>query len=340
MTGTEAPDRTGGADGTAAPHPERAPGWARRAAPAALVAALGYGLLQTWWALGHAPSFGRFGTDLLLFPSWAAVALCAAAAGLALGLHRATGPRAPLFAGAAAVSAALLLGCPFLLLDVVGRLLPGLHIPFSAAGSASRVCCCAVSVLLAAAAVAHRRRHRGDCPRCGRTGERLVHDPSARLPRWARWAAYGAVASCWLRIGAQYGLGFGGPGRAGAAGALSLAAFEAGFLLAGTVLPLALVHRWGRVLPRRLPLLGGRRVPRPLLLGPAAAVSVGLLVYFGVGIGQLVGETVHPVEHPGALPLSFLWVAMPAYWLWGLGLGLAALAHHRATRRPCRGCGR
>ncbi|MFC8719019.1 hypothetical protein [Kitasatospora sp. NPDC057198] len=339
MDGTDGTDDTDGTDGTAAPQPRDAPGWARRAAPAALVAALGYGLLQTWWALGHAPSFGRFGTDLLLFPSWAAVALCAAAAALALGLHRAAGPRTPLVAGAAAVSAALLLSCPFLLLDVVGRLLPGLHIPFSAAGFASRACCLALSVLLAAAALAHHRR-RGDCPRCGRTGGRLVYDPSARPPRWARWAAYGAVASCWLRIAAQYGLGFGSPGRPDAAGALSLAAFETGFLLAGTALPLALVHRWGRVLPRPLPLLGGRRVPRRLLLWPAAAVSVGLLVYFGVGIGQLVGETVHRVDQPDALPLSFLWVAMPAYWLWGLGLGLAALAYHRGTRRPCRACGR
>jgi hypothetical protein len=106
------------------------------------------------------------------------------------------------------------------------------------------------------------------------------------------------------------------------------------------VLPLSLVHGWGRVFPRWVPLLARRRVPRRLVLGPALGISVGLLVYFGVGIGQLVGETIHPRPHPGDLPLSFLWVAMPAYWLWGLGLGAAALSYGRITRRPCRRCGR
>jgi hypothetical protein len=38
--------------------------------------------------------------------------------------------------------------------------------------------------------------------------------------------------------------------------------FEVGFMLAGTVLPLSLVHRWGRTFLGRLPLLAGRGVPR------------------------------------------------------------------------------
>ncbi|MCU7826879.1 hypothetical protein [Kitasatospora sp. DSM 101779] len=329
-----APARASGAD------VRNAPRWTVRTAPAALAAATCYGLLQAWWALGHAPSFGRFGTDLLVFPAWGAAVLCTAAAVLSGALHTAGRPRPLLLAATATVAGALLLGCPFLLLDVVGVLLPGLHIPFSLTGFLSRGGCLAVSLLLAAAALGHRRRWWGDCPRCSRTGGPVHPDPPARAPRWAWWAAYGAVASCWLRILAQYALGFAGPGRLSSPQAASLALFEVGFVLAGTVLPLSLVHRWGRVFPRWMPLLGRRSVPRPLLLGPACAISVGLLVYFGVGIGQLVGETIHPVAHDGALPLPFLWVAMPAYWLWGLGLGVAALSYHRRTRRPCRVCGR
>ena len=53
-------------------------------------------------------------------------------------------------------------------------------------------------------------------------------------------------------------MGF-GSGLLRAGGSVLL--FEAGFLLAGTVLPLALVYRWERVFPRWVPLLAGRGVP-------------------------------------------------------------------------------
>ena len=39
------------------------------------------------------------------------------------------------------------------------------------------------------------------------------------------------------------------------------------------------------------------------------------------------------------LPLAFFWVAVPGYWVWGLGLGAAALAYYRLTRPACRVCG-
>ncbi|MFE0465393.1 hypothetical protein ACFW1A_39710 [Kitasatospora sp. NPDC058965] len=312
-----------------------------RAAPAAAVAALGYGALQLAWALGRPPAFGRFGTDLLVFPRWGAVLLCAAAAPLAAAVGRAGRPRLPLLLGAWLVSGALLVCCPFLLLDAVGLALPGMRIPFNLPGLLSRAACAAVAGLLALAALGYRRRAWGDCPRCGRTGAPHGGGPAARPPRGAWWAAYGAVACCWLRIAAQYGLGLGSPGPVQPARAASLAVFEAGFLLAGTALPLSLVHRWGRTVPQRVPLLGGRAVPRLLVLLPAVLVSAGLLVYFGVGIGQLTAETLHPhPARPGDLPHAFLWVAMPAYWCWGLGLALAAVSFHRRTRTPCPDCGR
>ena len=54
------------------------------------------------------------------------------------------------------------------LLDVVGRLLPGLSIPFDGAAFVSRVICLVGAVLLAAAAVAYRRRAWAQCRWCGR----------------------------------------------------------------------------------------------------------------------------------------------------------------------------
>ncbi len=95
-----------------------------------------------------------------------------------------------------------------------------------------------------------------------------------------RLAAYAAIAGWAVRLCAQAAAGFGSLLRARGA----FWAFDACFILAGTVLPLALVHSWGRVFPRWVPLLGGRRTPRWLLLGPAFGIGGALTVYFGVSI--------------------------------------------------------
>jgi len=119
-------------------------------------------------------------------------------------------------------------------------------------------------------------------------------------------------------------------------------AFEAIFLLAGVVLPLALVHSWGRIVPRWVPLLAGRRVPHWLLLGPASVIGVLMTGYFGFTMVKVATDTFTGAWHRsfGFLPLGFFWVAVPGYLLWGLGLDVAAFAYYQLTRPPCRVCGR
>src|SRR5262249_46308664 len=174
------------------------------------------------------------------------------------------------------------------------------------------------------------------CLACGRTGEAVR---PARPPGWAWLAAWVAVAGWLARVLAQVAVGFGsGPLRAGG----SLLLFEAGFLLAGAGVPLALVYRVGRGGSGGGRAVAGRGVPRWLVLGPALGLAVGMTAYFGVAAVQLAAETVTGTWEQGAgsLPLGFFWVAIPAYLAWGSGLGAAALAYRRATRRPCRTCGR
>jgi hypothetical protein len=144
----------------------------------------------------------------------------------------------------------------------------------------------------------------------------------------------GGWSACWLRSHLGFGSNL-------VPASVSLLLFEAGFLQAGTVLPLALVYRWGRVFPGWVPLLAGRGVPRWLVLGPALGIAAGLTAYFGMGTAQLAVGTLAGTWQQGAgsMPLWFFWVAMPAYLAWGLGLGAAALAYRRATRPPCRTCG-
>ncbi|RCV56984.1 hypothetical protein [Marinitenerispora sediminis] len=328
----------GAAPGSAHPHsggtrPAARTRWAW--APwAALCWALGYGALRIRWAVLGPPGFGVIGTDLIGFTGWGGVALCGAAAAVALAQAAGRWHRAVEVAGWL-VAALLVMACPLLLIDVVGLLLPGLGLPLDPGAFASRGACLAGAVAVAAGTRGYRSRRPGGCARCGRTGAAVRGE---RLPAWAWWAAYAAVAGCAARVAVQWAVGFAdAPLRAGAA----LAVFDAGFALAGSVLPLAVVHSWGWALPSWLPLLAGRRVPHRLVLVPAFAVAGALTAYFGAGTVQLAVETATGTwtESEG-LPLAFYWITMPAYLVWGLGLGAAALARHRLSRPPCPACGR
>ncbi len=235
--------------------------------------------------------------------------------------------------------AALLVGaCALTLLDLVGTLLWGLGIPHDLVSVLSRVAGLAGAALTVTCTVRYQRRHHGDCPACSRTG------PPARweawragpAPRWAFAAAYLAVAGMLTRVGAQAVIGF---GTTPFAEGVAVLVFDLGFVLTGSLLPLAMVHRWGRVWPRWVLPLAGRRVPRWLVAGPGLLLSGGLTAYFGMGMVQLVVEGV-PDSGTGAGSALFLWLAVPAYLVWGVTMGVAAISYYRRTRPACRRCGR
>jgi hypothetical protein len=302
---------------------------------AAVLWALAYGAVRVWWAVAGPPSFGRLNTDLIVFSGWGAVGLCAAAAAVAFALV--TAPwRWPLLVAAWVVSATLLAASALLLLDVVGGLLPGLGVSFHPVAFVSQVACLVEGILVGTAAVAYRRRWRSDCLFCGHTG---IWVRPMQPPWWALCGAYTAVAGCVVRLGAQLAVGF-------ESSLLQLSAsilvFEAAFVLAGTGLPLALVYPWGRVVPQWVPLLASRTVPRWLLLGPAFAIAGGMTAYFGMTLLMLAAATLNGtwVQMTGSLPLGFFWVAVPAYFVWGLGLAAAAVGYYQVTRPLCRACGR
>jgi len=322
------------------PHPPAAPGWMVWTPLAAVVWAIAYGSVRVWWAIHGAPSFGQLKFDLIFFSGWNAVGLCAAAAVVALAL-RMTRWRWPLLIAGWSVCAALLVACPLLLLDVVNGLLPGLGAPFHAVAFASRAACLVEGILVGAAAEAYRRRWRSACFFCGRT---KVREQLEKPPRWAWWAAYAAVAGCLVRLGAQAAVGFGMLRQLAGGTRLMIEGlvFEAGFLLAGTLLPLALVYSWGRVVPQWVPLLAGRRIPRWLLLGPGFLIGSLMTVYFGITIVKVAADTISGAwrQTLAPFPLAFFWVAVPGYLVWGLGLEVAALAYYRVTRPACRVCGR
>ena len=262
--------------------------------------------------------------------------LCVAAAAAALALRAAPWAR-PLAVGAWCVAGSLVAASAVLLLDVVGILLPGIGVTVDAPAFLSRVACMAGGVLVGATTLSYQRHWRGACLACGRTGEVLVSARETGTPRWAWLAAWVAVVGCLVRLLAQLAVGFGSQLLNGD---VTVLLFEGGFLLAGTVLPLALVCSWGRVFPRWVPVLAGRVVPRWLVLGPGLVLGVGMTAYFGMTLVKMSLAALSGASESfaGSEPLWFFWIAVPAYLVWGLGLLVAALAYGSATRPPCRFC--
>jgi len=298
------------------------PAWMTWAPRAALAGASAYGAVRIWFATGHEPAW-KLPQDLLI-PEWASAGLCLLSAAVVLGLDARPRSRS-LLAVAWATTAGWVAACALVLLDLVGGVLPGLGIPFDLAGMASRLGGLALAALVGGTALAHQRRLDPDCLRCSRsrawTGVQVT-------PRWAMAAAWVAIAGCVGRILAQAAIGFGDTPYPNG---LSMVIFEGGFLLAGTVLPLLLVYRAGRIFPRWM------------LLLPGFGLGVGITAYFGVGLVQMIAAAVagKPVyDDLGELPASFFWTAVPAYVVWGAGLAVATYGYYLRTRKPCKGCGR
>lgn len=87
-------------------------------------------------------------------------------------------------------------------------------------------------------------------------------------------------------------------------------------MLAGAVLTLGLVSRWGERFPRWMAGLGGRAVPVGVAVLPATLVAT-LFTFGGVELVATSLDTPHPVAD--ALEMTL----MLPFWLWGPLLGLA-----------------
>ena len=312
----------------------------RRLAEATLAWAVLYGGLRVWYATGHRPHFAPMPTDLVGFTGWGAVVLCAAVGVTATGLRLHHGWARAWWVTGWALTGLVVSACALTLLDLVSVVLWGIGIPHDPVSIASRLGCLLGAGLLAAATTQYRRSQHPGCPRCARQGP-LTHWDALRsgaAPRWATIAAYLAVAGMITRFVAQAFIGFGATPFAENA---SATLFDLGFVLAGSLLPLALVHRWGRVWPRWVLPLAGRPVPRWLVAGPALVLSAGLTAYFGMGTVQLLIDALGgPEQDNGGLSAAFMWVAVPGYLVWGLAMGAAAISYHQRTRPPCGTCGR
>ncbi|WP_053617523.1 hypothetical protein [Nocardiopsis sp. NRRL B-16309] len=301
-----------------------------------------YGLLRLYWTLTDTrPRLPPVGDDLIAFSDWPIIALAATTLALTAALTRPTPPlpARALIAAAWTTAALITASAVLLLLDVVALLLLNTSgVPLSPAPMATRLGALALALALAHTPPGAHRRWIADCPRCGRSARTRPAPPAT--PAWAHAAAYTAIAGCLTRILVQ--LPFGEHSPMTPTDPLQAAIATTGLLLlfgsAGVLLPLALVHPFGRTWPRWVPRLATRPVPRPLVLGPALFATLGMNTYFGMNLTGLLLRG--PDSYGGHFPDWFWWASIGSYVVWGLGLAAATLFYARRTRPACDHCHR
>jgi hypothetical protein len=211
----------------------------------------------------------------------------------------------------------------------------------------NQIVCAAGGVLWAGATLVYARVARGACPRCGRRTDANAQRAAARWGRPATLVAvavpliYALTRLAWV-FGLPLGISEELQRQAEAVNLWYAGAALAGVAIAGALLTLGLVMRWGEVVPRRLPVIGGRRVPPALAVVPASVVallvtSAGLMYWrmvLGGGFRLGTSLTLTLRDDWGALLPELLWP------FWGVSLGAATLAYHLRRRGRCGYCGR
>ncbi len=300
-----------------------------------------YTALRLYWTLTHTrPQLPPAGDDLFIASDWGIITLGATTLALTPLLARTQPPRLPrTLITAAATTAALTTATTFLLLlDAVALLLLntsgiGLH-PLSLT---TRLGALTMALLLAATTRSAHHRWIADCTTCGRTPN--TRPALETTPPWAHAAAHLTIAAFLIRLSAQ-ALTTGTHTPITPTDPTAAAAATIGLLTllsaAGVLLPLALVHRFGRIWPTWIPYLARRPIPRHLLLVPALFTTIGMTLYFGLNLGGLILNGSHAYDP--AYPDWFWWVSIGSYVLWGLGLAATTYAYARRTRPTCPTC--
>jgi hypothetical protein len=296
-----------------------------------------YVLVHVWWAIGGPPRFAH-GEESYFPGGWVPVVLGVAAMigclAATIDARRAVTPIGRhALAGFTAVAGAALCVYSFLFPVMLVSLLfegtgPGLLASLLATGGGV-----VGGVLCLRVAADERRLARRPCA-CGRVHGRSPESRAERAPGWAFAGAYVAVAgyaarmSVWL-VDTLAGRWPSPEGVEDGPSLTTMVIFMVLMSLAGTLLPLALAHRWGRLWPAWVVPLRGRAVPRWLVLGTGLFMGAGLTAYFGIA-----GMTAWIRGDFGG-PFVPLLLEMGGYTMWGVGLLIASASYAALTRPPC-----
>ena len=177
-----------------------------------------------------------------------------------------------------------------------------------------------------------------------------AHAPVPGVPRWARVSAYAVplavlpsglwrIMTVVLHVGDDAGQGAGQLPSWLPAPVYVVALSVVSEMLAFTAI--GLIASWGEVVPRWIPLLGGRRVPPLAAVLPAALGAVVLTALWTTAfVTSLAGLTIqgrqlpddHPMEMMHGWQLAFFNATYAPLLLWGPLLAAVCFAYWRRRR--------
>jgi hypothetical protein len=204
-----------------------------------------------------------------------------------------------------------------------------------------------------AATVCYTLKSGEACLYCGRKKDADSWNSPFNAARWGRIAVFVSLVAPIFYAVTRYAWALGFPLgmsveylRSGQESGIWVSGLSmATFGLAGSLLSLGLVQRWGEIFPRWMIGLAGRRIPVALAVVPAGLVSV-LLVVGGIGIWSALPQMVAVVRDGGAVGFRVFWEVFiqvgPTllFPVWGVALIVAALGYYFRRRGPCQVCGR
>ncbi|GGK86385.1 hypothetical protein Ppa06_46470 [Planomonospora parontospora subsp. parontospora] len=206
--------------------------------------------------------------------------------------------------------------------------------------------------LWAGATLAYQRESRSACAHCGRGAGGGRGRAEAWLLRRGRTLTYVAAAAPWgyalVRLAWVLDLPLGVPpeflrqmeSANGGAGAKGMELVLVGMCATGSVLTVGLVRRWGEVWPSWVPGFAGRPVPVAFPVASAGLAAVGVTAVglsWARGLPEFVANGL-TVEIEGHRMGPIFGLPIPSFLVWGVSLGLSALAYYYRRAGHCVHC--
>jgi len=198
-------------------------------------------------------------------------------------------------------------------------------------------------------AVAYQRKTRHACEYCGRAADGTTF----LLVRWSRWITYLAALApipyaitryAWalnipLGIDTKFFQDF---SNVNPAHHITEWVFGS-VCLAGGILTLGLIQKWGEAFPQWFPFINGKRVPILLAVIPATCVAIAVTAAGFAFTFAFITVKLHLVSTDNILlNQSQIWgsIGPMLLWIpWGAALGLSSIAYYYRRRGRCNYCG-